>query len=151
MELPTYTSIWTIQKRIYKLYDFRLPAPLPVGQVATFLAMAIPYALILAAAGVPPGHSWLWLYVVPPGVGAWLTTRPVTEGKRLPELVASRLRYLTEPGTWCRMAPLAEPGELTITASVWRQLPAARHHSAVGMAGHAASAGQSRGPRGALG
>ena len=32
MELPTYTSIWRIEKRLYKLYDFRLPMPLPVGQ-----------------------------------------------------------------------------------------------------------------------
>ena len=34
MELPTYTSIWRIEKRLYKLYDFRLPMPLPVGLVA---------------------------------------------------------------------------------------------------------------------
>ena len=31
MDLPTYTNIWRIEKRLYKLYDFRLPMPLPVG------------------------------------------------------------------------------------------------------------------------
>ena len=31
MDLPTYTSIWRIEKRLYKLYDFRLPMPVPVG------------------------------------------------------------------------------------------------------------------------
>ena len=41
MELPTYTNIWKIEKRLYKLYDFRLPMPLPVGQLATFLAIAV--------------------------------------------------------------------------------------------------------------
>ena len=30
MGLPTYTNIWRIEKRLYKLYDFRLPAPLPI-------------------------------------------------------------------------------------------------------------------------
>ena len=64
--------------------------------------------LILTMAGMPFSHTWVWLYVLPPGVLAWLVTRPVLEGKRLPELVVSQLRYLSEPRTWCRMAPLAE-------------------------------------------
>ena len=42
MELPTYTSIWRIEKRLYKLYDFRLPMPVPVGQIAVFAAITIP-------------------------------------------------------------------------------------------------------------
>ena len=57
MELPTYTNIWKIEKRLYKLYDFRLPMPLPVGQVAAFLAIAIPYMLILTMAGMPFMHA----------------------------------------------------------------------------------------------
>jgi hypothetical protein len=121
MELPTYTNIWKIEKRLYKLYDFRLPMPLPVGQVAAFLAIAIPYMLILTMAGMPFSHTWVWLYVLPPGVLAWLVTRPVLEGKRLPELVLSQLRYLSEPRTWCRMAPLAERGQIFVAAQVWRK------------------------------
>jgi TcpE family len=124
MELPTYTNIWKIEKRLYKLYDFRLPMPLPVGQVAAFLAIAIPYMLILTMAGMPFSHTWVWLYVLPPGVLAWLVTRPVLEGKRLPELVLSQLRYLSEPRTWCRMAALAEKDQMFVTARVWRR-PAA--------------------------
>ena len=120
MELPTYTNIWKIEKRLYKLYDFRLPMPLPVGQVAAFLAIAIPYMLILTMAGMPFSHTWVWLYVLPPGVLTWLVTRPVLEGKRLPELVLSQLRYLSEPRTWCRMAPLAERDEIFVAAKVWR-------------------------------
>jgi TcpE family len=121
MELPTYTNIWKIEKRLYKLYDFRLPMPLPVGQVAAFLAIAIPYMLILTMAGMPFSHTWVWLYVLPPGVLAWLVTRPVLEGKRLPELVLSQLRYLSEPRTWCRMAPLAERDQIFVAARVWRR------------------------------
>ncbi len=124
MELPTYTNIWKIEKRLYKLYDFRLPMPLPIGQVAAFLAIAVPYMLILTLAGMPFSHTWVWLYVLPPGVLAWLVTRPVLEGKRLPELVLSQLRYLAEPRTWCRMAPLAEKDEIAVAARVWRRSPA---------------------------
>ncbi len=53
MELPTYTSIWRIEKRLYKLYDFRLPMPLPVGQIAVFTAVTVPYILLLTLFGPP--------------------------------------------------------------------------------------------------
>jgi MinD-like ATPase involved in chromosome partitioning or flagellar assembly len=121
VDLPTYTNIWRIEKRLYKLYDFRLPMPLPVGQIAVFLVIAVPYVLVLSLLGLPFSHTLLWVYVLPPGVLAWLTTRPVLEGKRLPELVLSQVRYLLEPKTWCRMAPLAEKDEIVFVCRVWRQ------------------------------
>jgi TcpE family len=125
VELPTYTNIWRIEKRLYKLYDFRLPMPLPVGQVVAFLAIAVPYTLIVTVLGLPFSHTWVWLYVLPPALLAWLVTRPVLEGKRLPELVLSQLRYLSEPKTWCRMAPLTEKDDIIVVAKVWRaQVPA---------------------------
>src|SRR5260221_2864845 len=121
VDLPTYTNIWRIEKRLYKLYDFRLPMPLPVGQAAVFAAIAVPYVVILKVLGLPFSHTLLWLYILPPGALAWLVTRPVLESKRLPELVVSQLRYLSEPRTWCRMAPLAEQDEIVIAARVWRR------------------------------
>jgi len=120
VELPTYTNIWKIEKRLYKLYDFRLPMPLPVGQIAAFLAIAIPYMLALTLVGMPFSHTWVWLYVLPPGAAAWLVTRPVLEGKRLPELLVSQVRYLTEPRAWCRLAPLTEEDHIVVVARVWR-------------------------------
>jgi hypothetical protein len=120
VQLPTYTNIWKIEKRLYKLYDFRLPMPVPVGQVASFLAIAVPYAIVLQMARVPFSHIWLWAYVLPPGALVWLIARPVVEGKRLPELVTSQLRYLGEPRGWCRLAPLAEKDEIAIVVKVWR-------------------------------
>ena len=54
----------------------------------------------------------------------WLTTRPVIENKRLPELVSSQLRYLAEPKTFCRMAPFAEKDHIALSARVWRRDPA---------------------------
>jgi TcpE family len=121
LDLPTYTNIWRIEKRLYKLYDFRLPMPLPVGQIAVFTAIAVPYVVVLKVAGLPFSHTLLWLYILPPGALAWLITRPVLEGKRLPELVVSQLRYLNEPRTWCRMAPLAERDQILVVARVWRR------------------------------
>ena len=121
MELPTYTSIWRIEKRLYKLYDFRLPMPLPVGQIAVFTAITVPYVVLLTLLGVPFNHSLFWLYVLPPGLLTWLATRPVLESKRLPELLISQARYVGEPSTWCRMAPLAEKDQVVVFSRVWRR------------------------------
>ncbi|MGI9008902.1 MAG: conjugal transfer protein, partial [Streptosporangiaceae bacterium] len=120
MDLPTYTSIWRIEKRLYKLYDFRLPMPLPIGQLTVFAAVTIPYVLILQLLGLPFNHTLIWLYILPPAVVTWLATRPVLESKRLPELVKSQLGYLAEPKVICRMAPLAERDVVMVTGRVWR-------------------------------
>ena len=128
MDLPTYTNIWRIEKRLYKLYDFRLPMPLPINWIAVFAAITVPYIVFLVAIGLPFNHTLVWLYVLPPGLLTWLTTRPVIENKRLPELVESQVRYLTEPRVWTRLAPHNEKDQMVVTARVWhiRQAPQRR-------------------------
>ncbi len=123
MDLPTYTNIWRIEKRLYKLYDFRLPAPLPITWIAVFAGITVPYVVFLVAVGLPFDHSLVWLYVLPPGVLTWLTTRPVIESKRLPELISSQLRYLAEPRSWNRMAPATEKDDILVTVRVWHRYP----------------------------
>ena len=123
MDLPTYTNIWRIEKRLYKLYDFRLPMPLPISWIAVFCGITVPYVVVLAAIGVPFDHNLFFLYVLPPGVLTWLSTRPVLENKRLPELLGSQLRYVGEPRTWARMVPLAEKNEIHVYAKVWHRFP----------------------------
>ena len=126
MDLPTYTNIWRIEKRLYKLYDLRLPMPLPLGQIAAFAGITAPYVLILTLIGIPFNHNLFWLYVLPPGVLTWLATRPVLENKKLPELLVSQVRYLGEPAVWCRMSPSAEKDEIAVVGRVWhaRRRPA---------------------------
>ena len=124
MDLPTYTSIWRIEKRLYKLYDFRLPMPVPVGQIAVFAAITVPYVVLLTILGLPFNHTLFWLYVLPPGVLTWLATRPVLESKRLPELIISQVRYLGEPATWCRMTALTEKDDVVVVGRIWRQAQA---------------------------
>ena len=151
MDLPTYTNIWRIEKRLYKLYDFRLPMPLPIGQIAVFAAIALPYIIVLTILGLPFSHTYFWLYVLPPGVLAWLATRPVLESKRLPELIVSQVRYLGEPRTWCRLAPLAEKDEVVVYARVWHHAGlrgaagSGRRGSSFGFCGPGAAGG--RAPR----
>ncbi|MFC9972729.1 TcpE family conjugal transfer membrane protein [Spirillospora sp. NPDC127200] len=121
MDLPTYTNIWRIEKRLYKLYDLRLPMPLPLVQIGVFAGVFVPWIVLLRFVGIPFESPWHVLYVVPPGVLTWLATRPVIEGKRLTELLLSHGRYLAEPRTWCRLTPIREPREVVIVARVWRR------------------------------
>jgi len=123
VDLPTYTNIWRIEKRLYKLYDLRLPMPLPLGQIAAFVGITVPYVLFLTLIGVPFSHNLFWLYVLPPGVLTWLVTRPVLENKKLPELLVSQVRYVGEPKIWCRMAPATEKDEIVVLGQVWHACP----------------------------
>src|SRR6266581_3226712 len=134
VDLPTYTSIWRIEKRLYKLYDFRLPMPLPIGQVTVFVAIAVPYVVLLTMLGLPFNHTLIWLYILPPGLVTWLVTRPVLESKRLPELIKSQLRYLAEPRVMCRMAPLSERDVVVVTGRIWRPRAGRRRVPAEAMA-----------------
>jgi TcpE family len=128
VDLPTYTNIWRIEKRLYKLYDFKLPMPLPINWIAVFAGITVPYIVLLVAIGLPFNHTLVWLYVLPPGLLTWLTTRPVIENKRLPELVESQVRYLAEPRVWTRLTPHNEKDQMVVTARVWhlRQAPQRR-------------------------
>jgi hypothetical protein len=125
VDLPTYTNIWRIEKRLYKLYDLRLPMPLPIVWIGVFLGVLVPWSVLLRLLQVPMEMPWHVLYLVPPGIVTWLSTRPVIESKRLNELLQSQLRYFGEPKTWCRLAPADEPDEITFTAKVWRSAPQA--------------------------
>ncbi|MEV4106846.1 TcpE family conjugal transfer membrane protein [Nonomuraea sp. NPDC049695] len=124
VDLPTYTNIWRIEKRLYKLYDLRLPMPLPIVWIGVFVGVFVPWSLLLVLVGVPVEMPWHVLFLVPPGIVTWLSTRPVIEGKRLTELLESQLRYLSQPKAWYRLAPMSEPETVTFSARVWRTLPA---------------------------
>ncbi|MEV8630126.1 TcpE family conjugal transfer membrane protein [Streptosporangium sp. NPDC051023] len=123
MDLPTYTNIWRIEKRLYKLYDLRLPTPLPIVWIGVFVGVVAPWSLMLALLGLPFEAPWHVVYLVPPGIVTWLSTRPVIESKRLTELLQSQARYVGEPRTWCRMIPASEPAEIALTGRVWRAEP----------------------------
>ncbi|TXK38383.1 hypothetical protein FR742_01310 [Nonomuraea sp. C10] len=123
VDLPTYTNIWRIEKRLYKLYDLRLPMPLPIVWIGVFVGVFVPWSLLLWVIGVPVAMPWHVLFLVPPGIVTWLSTRPVIEGKRLTELLESQLRYLGEPKAWYRLASLSEPDTVTFSARVWRAYP----------------------------
>ncbi|MGI5120278.1 TcpE family conjugal transfer membrane protein [Marinactinospora thermotolerans] len=145
MDLPTYTNIWRIEKRLYKLYDFRLPRPLPLVTFGVWLGVSIVWAFLMSVLRVPFQTPWHVLWLVPPLVIAFFATRPVIEGKRLTELLLSQARFLAEARVYTRLAPQYEPTEVTVAVRVWHRHPDAGPLPAVG--GRAARGrGRARGP-----
>ncbi|PSK97294.1 MinD-like ATPase involved in chromosome partitioning or flagellar assembly [Murinocardiopsis flavida] len=125
MDLPTYTKIWRIEKRLYKLYDFRLPMPLPLVTFSVWLGVTVVWMLLMSLLGVPFATPWHVLWIVPPMVIAFFATRPVVEGKRLTELVFSQGRYLAEARVYTRLTPEREPRVILVGVRVWHRDPAA--------------------------
>ncbi|MFY7069057.1 conjugal transfer protein [Nocardiopsis changdeensis] len=123
MDLPTYTNIWRIEKRLYKLYDFRLPMPVPVTTAAIFVVIVVVWCTLMALLRVPFSTPWHVLWIVPPFVLAWGATRPVIEAKRLDELAASQIRFLLEARTYVRLRPEYEPARVRTAAVVWHRDP----------------------------
>lgn len=124
MDLPTYTNIWRIEKRLYKLYDFPLPSPVPLTTFSIFAGVIIGWIMLLSMLRVPFefGNGWhLVLWVVPPGLVALAATRPVVEGKRLGELLISHAGYLREARLYVRMRPEHEPTRTHVQATVWHR------------------------------
>jgi hypothetical protein len=120
MQLPTYTSIWRIDRRLYKIYDWVLPMPISIPQAAVFLVSLVLWALLLRAFDVPMQANTGWLFLVPPGLAAWASGRPLIEEKRPHELLGSQLRYVFEPRKLERLAERSQPKQVRFTGAVWR-------------------------------
>lgn len=122
MQLPTYTSIWTVEKRLYKIYDWTLPYPVPYSTAGIFLAVGFVWCGLLALLNVPFNSTWYVLWLVPPGGAAVVASRPIAEEKRPQELIASYVRhYLSEPSKIHRLNGRGDAdGDIVeVIAQVW--------------------------------
>lgn len=125
MQLPTYTAIWRVERRLYKIEDWVLPVPVSLLQTGVFATCAACWWVLLRLAGVGFGADTGWLYVVPPACAAWAAGRPVAEHKRPHELLMSQLRYVGAPKALARLVPVAPPAASVVGARVWRPQRAA--------------------------
>lgn len=120
LNLRTHTSLWQVEKRLYKLYDFTLPSPVSLKQLGFFLGFSIPWGIILGALGVPFAAPWHLLWLAPPVMVTIASSRPVAEGKRLGELAFSQIKYLTQPREMFRMSPAKPVDVIHVSGRVWR-------------------------------
>lgn len=120
LELRTHTRLWQVEKKLYKLYDFTLPVPLSIRMIGVFLVAGIVWGSLMKVIGVPfapPFGHLLW--IAPPAAATWLANKPVAEGKRLLELLASQAKfYLLQSKTYADLNPCTEPARRFVTGTV---------------------------------
>lgn len=123
MQLRTYTNLWNVEKRLYKIYDWALPYPVSVKQLGFALGSGIPWIWLLNMLGVS-GPTWLWLYIAVPLGVTMMANRPVAEGKTATSWLGSQLKFHFGPKTYTGLSPeLYEPGTQThVSGKAWSRL-----------------------------
>lgn len=118
IELPTYSAVFAFEKRLYAIYDFELPVSVSLFQGGAYLAALGVTIAVHSLIGTPLDAFWFFAWVVPPGAVAWRASRPLADGKRPHEWVATRLRHLGEPRTLARLHPERTPSRWRPHAAV---------------------------------
>ena len=127
MDLPVYTSLLRMERRLYQVGGLELPRPVSLLEAGVFSATFL--ALLIAARLLHLGLSaaWAWVYLVVPWVAAWRVSLPLADRKRAHLWALSQLRYLfAEPRLLARLRPVREPEELRLRVRVWQPRPRRR-------------------------
>ena len=119
MDLVTYTSVFRIERRLYKVFDIELPRPVSLVQAGAFVAVLVLMLLVGPIVGLTFSQSTAWLYIAVGAVVSVLASQPIVDAKRPHELIASRLRYLFEPKELYRLRERRETATMRLKATLW--------------------------------
>lgn len=126
LDLPTYTRLFEVERKLYKIFDLELPRPVGLLEGIAFVGtmLVVTFLMSVLGQGLTVGNAFL--YVVPPGVAAWLVSQQfdVTDAKRPHIWVLAQLRYLVEPRHLVRLNANREPARLRIRREFWQPLGA---------------------------
>jgi hypothetical protein len=122
LQLRTHTRLWNVEKKMYKFYDFTLPAPVSLRMMGIFFATALPWIGFCAIIGIPfapPFGHLIW--IAPPAMLTYAGSKPVAEGKKLGELLASQASfYVRESRAYAGGREVIEPDTIHLRSEVWR-------------------------------
>lgn len=121
LELRTHTRLWQVEKKLYKLYDYTLPAPVSLRMVGVFAFACmvwIPLVVLLHIPFAPPFGHLIW--IAPPLALTYFGNKPVAEGKRLGELIVSNVSYaLAQPRQIAALHSHTAPDTVYAHVDVW--------------------------------
>jgi hypothetical protein len=127
MDLPVYTAMLRIERRLYQVGDLELPAPVTLGEAAVFLASLGILAVLGRILGLGLSPSWAWAYLVLPWLAARASTTAIADRKRPHQWALAQLRHLlAEPRLLARLRPVSEPAEVRLRVRVWQPRRTAR-------------------------
>lgn len=123
MEIKTYTDLWSMEKKLYAIYDLQLPAPVSLRAVGIFMALGIPWMAAMAFLQVPLSPPLFLIYIIPPSVLAWLGAKPLFEGKNLFQYLSSRAKFLFQSRIYNNLAPSSDNSEkiYEVQLVVWQK------------------------------
>jgi hypothetical protein len=127
MDLPVYTGLLRIERRLYQVGEVELPAPVTLVEAAVFLSSLGVLLAVSRLLGLGLNPGWAWTYVVLPWLATRVSTGAIADRKRLHLWAFSQLRYvLAEPRLLARLRAVREPAQVRLGARVWQPRPRVR-------------------------
>ena len=118
MDLPTYTRVFTIERRLYRIFDFELPVPVSATQLGAFLVSTIVVLSVGGLLGIPLTPMTIAPHLGLAALAAWLMCQPIAERKRPHQWLASQIRFLAEPKRLFDFCDPHEPARADLVVAV---------------------------------
>jgi len=114
--------LWQVEKYLYRIEDVNLPAPIPLKAVGFLFAAGLPWCALMALFHVPFTVSppTYMIYLLPPAVIAYMSTKRTFENKTFVELVVSQVTFVFQPKQLSRLQPAKKLDRFLMYADVWR-------------------------------
>lgn len=123
MELPVYTTLLRVERRLYQIGQVELPRPVSLLEAGVFAATFGALMILARMLGLGISPAWAWCYPVVPWLVAWASSRPLADQKRVHVWALSQLRYLlAEPKTLARLRPVREARQAQLRIRIWQPL-----------------------------
>lgn len=121
MELPVYTSLLRVERRLYEIGKLELPRPVTLTEAGVGAGSFLVLLLGTHLVGIGFSATWAWLYLVLPWLAARAASQPVADRKRVHLWALSQVRWLiTEPRLLAGLRPVGEPGQLRLRVRIWQ-------------------------------
>lgn len=120
-ELPTFTAVFEVERKLYKIDDVVLPFPVSFFQLGVWVVsqVAIWFGLNLVVNFTAANG---FLFLLPPFAIAHFCNRPVADEKRAHDWVWSQLRHLREPTALYALEATTEPEAVVVAVPIARRV-----------------------------
>lgn len=122
-ELPFYTSLFRIERKMYAINNFALPRPVPIVKLFVFLGAFAVTVFVGQILGISPLQPVVGaLYIAIPGAAAGAVGLDIHEGRGTGAWAASGWRLLSEPRQLHGLHADREPDTVTLRVTAWQAL-----------------------------